>query len=441
MSRAAAKTFLLIVSLTMSVRILAQPVTALTLDQALNLARQNSLKLRISERELEKTALAKSELRASGLPQVSAKSEVSYAPDARHFGYDPAITDGGQLSGQVSVEQSVYDGGTRNLKMVQLSLDLDKLHAKRLTTERDLIADVKQRFVDLLLAQQEEELQQASVNQLQSYYDIVRSMNEGGIAPYTDVLKTQVDLSNAIVMRDKAGSERFNSILALEAAVGLAPDTSLRVVGSLGSLAEIRGDSLVVMPLDSMLRTIEILNAELDIRRSEMDVQVAQREHRPLIDLTADAGYLSSRDNLAVPVAERYSGLGVSVGVNASLSLFNGGATRFRIQQAQMETDALRLQRQALQRALAAQLHSLKQQIQSAAQLRSTQQEIIKTAEQNYLLNRSTYAGGGASATEVLAAQQLLRDARLSDLETKATIAKLWIQWKQAMTTYDGVQR
>jgi len=46
------------------------------------------------------------------------------------LGYDPALSNGGQISGQVIVQQSLYDGGIRGLKSDQLSLDIDRLRRK-----------------------------------------------------------------------------------------------------------------------------------------------------------------------------------------------------------------------------------------------------------------------------------------------------------------------
>jgi len=421
-------------------RLLAQAPAEMTLDDALRLANQNSLKLGVSQNELRKANLARSELRASGLPQLTVKAGASYAPDQRNFGYDPAVTDGGQLNGQIGLEQSLYDGGARRLKTEQLALDFEKLRTEQHLMERDLVAEVKQRFIELLQAKLRFALQQESVSQLQSYFDLVRSMNRGGGVPYTDVLKTQVDLANAEVALEKAHNSKLSAIYALELATGLTVDTSLTVRGTLDSLSFGNADSLLSVPPTDPAHAIELYSANLDVHRSELDVQIARRERRPLIDLTADAGYLSSRDNLTVPANERYGGLGFSAGVNAALPLFNGGATRMRIQQAELEANALRIQRQLLERSLTSQMQSLRLQIQSETQTLNNLRQTIDTAEQNYLLMRSTYAGGGTTATEVLSAQEMLRDAKLSELESLAAIAQLKVQLEQASTPYTGAQ-
>jgi outer membrane protein TolC len=412
----------------------------LTLEQAVVLAKQNSLKLHVSENELRRSTLAHSELGATALPQVSVKAGASYAPDSRSFGYDPAITDGGQLNGQLAVEQNLYDGGVRRLKSAQLGIDLERLQAEHRLTERDLVAEVKQQFIALLQADRELVLQRQSAGQLQGYFDLVRSMNAGGVVPYTDVLKTQVDLAGAEVAQQKAHAARLGTMLTLESLMGVPADTNLTVRGSLDSLVISYGDSLLRVLPGYPASTLELHNATLDVRRSELDVQIARRERRPLIDLTVDAGYLSSQDNLALPAGERYTGLGFSAGITAALPLYNGGATRIRIQQAEIAAENLRLQRQIVERSLNSQAQTLRLQIQSGLQTLGTLRQTIRTAEQNYLLVRSTYAGGGTTATEVLSAQQMLRDANLADLEAISAIVQLRIQLEQTLTPIGGTQ-
>ena len=102
--------------------------------------------------------------------------------------------------------------------------------------------------------------------------------------------------------------------------------------------------------------------------------------------------------------------------------------------------ESLRLQRQILERTLTSQTQTLRLQIQSQIQTLGTLRHNIQTADQNYLLVRSTYAGGGTTATEVLSAQQMLRDANSAELETMAVIIQLGIQLEQILTPSGGTQ-
>ena len=99
----------------------------LTLDSCLVIALANSPALRSADNAVRAAGLARSELLTTVLPQIQAVIDGIYLPVPPRYGYDPAITDGGEVRGLVAVRQSVYDSGVRSLKSDQFSLDIDRL--------------------------------------------------------------------------------------------------------------------------------------------------------------------------------------------------------------------------------------------------------------------------------------------------------------------------
>ncbi|HEX9006158.1 MAG TPA: TolC family protein, partial [Bacteroidota bacterium] len=172
---------------------------SLTLEDCLRIARANSLALRLEGTSAQSAELARSELGRAGLPQLKAVGSASYAPEFGRAGYDPIVSNGGELAGQAVVQQSVYDGGVRSLKTDQLGLEIERLDLQRRAVDRDLVFSVTTAFVDARRAAEEAAIQTESVRQLQDYLELVRSMMRGGTASQTDVLKTQVQLDNAKV--------------------------------------------------------------------------------------------------------------------------------------------------------------------------------------------------------------------------------------------------
>ena len=208
----------------------------LTLQRCVELAKAFSLKTRASETSLQASALAHDELMKTRLPQLKLNSEVSYAPSSGTFGYDPAITDGGQLGARVSIEQSLYDGGARNLKSDQFAVEHRALTKEKELGERDLRFTVEQFFIEGLQAEQTIELQQESARQLKEYLELVQSLSRGGTASYTDVLKTQMQLQSSERSIQKAQESLSSSKYALSELMGGTIDTSFTLDGSLGML-------------------------------------------------------------------------------------------------------------------------------------------------------------------------------------------------------------
>jgi outer membrane protein TolC len=351
------------------------------------------------------------------LPQLKVSSEVSYAPTSGTFGYDPAITDGGQVGGRVSVEQSLYDGGVRNLKSGQLSVEHSALTKEKELGERDLKLTVEQLFIGGLQSQRAIELQQESARQLKEYLELVERLSKGGAASYTDVLKTQMQLQSVERSIQKAHASLASAKYALSELMGGSIDTSFALSGSLGALLPNRRADGTAMDLT---QNLDIALAALNINKSTFETELARSERLPVISAIADAGVLTSFDNLRLSTPERAGVYGYMVGITLEVPLFTWGATDLRIQQRELATQALSLQLEGIKRSVATEYQKTQLQLSKSDERLRSIRTSLKAAEENFALTKAKYAAGGVLSLEVLSAQQLLADLKLEELETIA---------------------
>ena len=405
-----------------------------TLDRCLTLARTQNPRMRNAENAIRTAELSHAELSTTKLPQIKLGASSIYAPSSGNFGYDPALSNGGQVTGQVIVQQSLYDGGIRGLKSDQLSLDIDRLAKEKRIAERDLVFSVKQTFIETLRAEQEIMLQEESVRQLSEYLEIVRHLSKAGSAAYTDVLKTELQLSNAQLSYQKASEEFAVAKYALAELIGTPLDTTFNIVGSLRDAAHGQTDSSSFGLNQESSPNLEMSAASLALKRSLLDVELTQHENYPTVLLMGDAGLVTSGDNLRLPRDERANMFGFSFGVALEIPLVNWGATDLRVQQKQLDADNLRLQSELVQRSITTESRKTRVQIIKQRERLYVIQNNIKSAEDNFLLTKSKYAGGGTLSLEVLSAQQLLTDIKLSELQTLADIQLLAAKTEQLTT-------
>jgi outer membrane protein TolC len=408
--------------------------TLFTLDRCLTLARLQSPQMRSAQNAIRTAELSHAELSTTKLPRIKLGASSIYAPSSGSFGYDPAISNGGQVSGQVIVQQSLYDGGIRGLKSDQLSLDINRLEKEKRIAERDLMFSVKQAFVETLRSGQEIVLQDESVHQLRDYLDIVRRLSKVGNAAYTDVLKTELQLSNAQLSYQKATEEFAVAKYSLAELIGVPLDTSFSIVGSLNDTTYTATDLSPLTTSPDSLSNLEMSATSLAIKRSLLEVDLAQHENYPTIIFVGDAGLLTSGDNLRLPRDERANMFGFSLGLALEIPLVNWGATDLRAQQKQLDADNLRLQSDLLQRSLTTETRKTQVQISKQRERLRSLQNNLKSAEDNFLLTKSKYAGGGTLSLEVLSAQQLLTETKLSELQTMADIQILAAKMEQLTT-------
>jgi outer membrane protein TolC len=403
----------------------------LTLQRCLELAKSYSLKARASDAAIRGSELEREELQATKLPQVKLSSEASYAPNSGTHGYDPAITDGGQLGGRIAVQQSLYDAGVRSLRSEQLSTERNALVTEKQITERDLVFAVEQLFIEALRSQSEIMLQEQSMRQLKDYLDLVQQLTKGGQASYTDVLKTQVQLQTSERSLHRAHESLASTKYTLAEVMGRSIDTSFTLEGSMGSL-------LAVQPLDAkaldLSENLDISLAKLNISKSAFDIEIQKSERLPVVSAFADAGLLTSIDNLRLPGSERSGMFGYMVGLTLEVPLFTWGATDLRAQQKQLATDVLGLQLESVRRSVTTEFQKTQMQLRRAEERMASLGVSLKAADENFVLTKSKYASGGVLSLEVLSAQQLLMDLKLEELQTLADRQALLAKMEQITT-------
>lgn len=396
--------------------------TILTLDQCIALARERSPHLRSTKNSIRAAELSQKEIGTTALPQIHLQATPSYAPYGTKFGYDPASTDGGEFAGQIVLQQSLYDGGIRSLRSEQLGVDLERTGQELRVADRDLRFSVKQSFFETLQSMEEARLESESVAQLGDYLVVVKRLYSGGSASYTDVLKTDLQLSNARLSYQKALDDFALAKFSLAELIGRTIDTAFTVQGSLGDTYTASTDSLLSLATNDSVRNAELAIGDMEVTSGLLGVEMTRHEAWPVIALSADVGYLSSGSNLKLAPDERVNGLGFGIGLVVDIPLINWGATNLRVQQQQLAVNNLQIENERLQRSISSEAKKASLQILRSRQRLETIRQSLSKAEENFVLTKSKFVGGGTLSLEVLAAQQLLTDTKLAELQALSDI-------------------
>ncbi|HUI10985.1 MAG TPA: TolC family protein, partial [Bacteroidota bacterium] len=221
----------------------------------------------------------------------------------------------------------------------------------------------------------------------------------------------------------KAVEGEHGATIALEEVIGLPPDTALTLSGSLADSTP-AADTTLPQQVDPDA-TVDMTIAALLVNRSVFDEDIARHERLPDISLFADAGYLSSGDNLRLPTSERLNGLGYEVGIGIQLPILNWGATGFRAEQREVATDDLRNRKELLRRSIVSDAMRLRIELAGVRRRLGVLRENLGKARDNFVLTKSKYAAGASLTLEVLAAEQAMIDARAAHIEALADIRVL----------------
>ena len=414
---------LILIALLSAPELRAQP--QLSLEQCLALSRANNLELRNASMALQSGKYSEEELYASQRPRLKASGNASYAPHSNRLGYDPAITDGGQVGAQIALQTPLYSWGTTTLKLNHIKADQKQREAYYARTERDVTASVKQLYVEILQGRDEVLLRTEAIGRLTEYLERVQLHYKGGLAGYGDILKTKNQLSSEKETLRKTQESLALSKLSLAELMGTDLDTAFQLSGTIDTMLL---KAQATYSFDSATLP-ELTAARGEVEKGLIDLELTKKERLPALSLTVDGGYLSSVDRLIS--SESKNALGFSAGVALEAPLLDWGVVRFRRLQQQLAVDTLQCAVRIVSRSLLSEFNKTLLQLNNARIRLGLIRERIKNADDDFLLAKSKYTAGASSASEVLIAQQAFIDAETDELQTKALMVMLAVKLEQ----------
>jgi outer membrane protein TolC len=243
-----------------------------------------------------------------------------------------------------------------------------------------------------------------------------------------------VQLATARMSLQRAEESSAIGLMSLKEVMGLPADSAIGLAGTLEDLLPTDADTMAAALSHTPDSNLDLSRSAMEVARSIIDVELARHELYPAVSLIADAGVLTSGDNLRMPEEAREPIFGFSVGVTVELPLLTWGAADLRVQQRQITADNLRLEHDQIRRSIDTQTRTLRLQLANALQRLHDSRTVIEKAEGNYLLTKSKYATGTALSLEVLSAQQLLVDSKLAEVQATAEICMIRSRIEQLLT-------
>jgi len=404
-------------------------VRVYSLQEAIDTALKNDLKILGLNSEIIGSTNARKITQLGKLPRIGYKGGALYAPHTSHFGYDPINTNGGDVLAQVTADELLYDGGKAQLAGKQLDLDLERLQKQIVLERADVIRAVTQAYIEVVRTREESSIDSAVVYETHRLRDLVKRLQAGGLLGERDLLAALSEVNRAELQFAQTLSNAMVARYSLAIAMGKPDDTLITASSSIDSLAATAMQEATT--IDSA-RRLELTIADLELKRFDLDVQLASANAKPTISMTGDAGLLSSMDNMLLSSADRGHFAGVSVGITINGPLFDWGGNDLLVQQKIAEATNKRIQNMILARSLHGELIRLRLILRQLQNNLAMARSSIDLASRSYERTLLLYSGGQATFNELLQSQRQYIDSRrvllqiLSDItSSKAQLDRL----------------
>jgi outer membrane protein TolC len=394
------------------------PLT-LTLQDALKQARTNSVQFLAAQTDQAIAHEDKVQARSALLPQVNYHNQYLYtegtglvvqtanatgatAPTQRFIGNNAVH----EYVSQGIVEQSL---GYTQIADYRRTRALEAVaRARAEVAARGLVVAVVQGYYGLIAAQRKYANVQQAATEAQNFLVLSRKLENGGEVAHADVIKAQIqaqererDLREARLTMDKA---------RLDLAVLLFPNFNENFT--------VVDDAQLAPPLlsfEDFARLAQKSNP--DIRVSSLSVQAAQYEASSarggyLPTLTLDYLYGIDAPQFAVHGPDGIRNLGYAASATLNIPVWNWGASRSKVIQADLRRKQAQRELSLAQRKLLADMQTTYAEAEAAL----AELELLKSsadlAAESLRLTTLRYQGGESTVLEVVDAQNTLTQAR-----------------------------
>ncbi len=288
----------------------------------------------------------------------------------------------------------------------------DLYRARQLET----VTNVKRAFFRSLLAREAFDLIRTSLKNAEDNLKNVNLLRQQGVLSEYDELRATVAVDN---IRPAVIQSETNYTLAVEGlkgAVGLDPTESIEIVGMMQYIPV--DDSLVASASQTVLEVNPTYAAlQKQVQVNEAFVLAERSNYLPTISAFGNYQYQSAKNSFNISTNDFFSSS--QVGLQFSMSLFQGLQTNARVQQTQVDVRKSQEQLMNVERNLRIGLTSTIGNLRAARMRINTQERTVEQAERGYKIVTARFLSGSATQLEVNDAELALTQAKVNRIQAQ----------------------
>ena len=399
-----------------------QAQETVTLKQAIEYALQNKADAQNAQLDIRNADYQIMEAKAGALPKINGVANITYNPILQTTALDAGAFSGGpsniqlitlgqkwnagagvQLS-QALFNQQVFIG----LKAAKSTKEFYQLNAE--LTEEQIIERVSNAYFQVFTIQQKKETLENSYASTEKARNIIKSLFDNGLAKKVDLDRTNVNLTNISTVLKQQQNAINQAENALKFYMGMPIENKIELVKA----------DMEITPhlLDETVRTderseIKILNKQRELL--QYNKKAVEAAYYPTVNLNANYSWQGLGDKFPLTNGKKngvywadYSA--ITLGVN--IPIFNGFATKARVEMAQIELDKLDVSIKDTKLSLDLSYQNAKSQIENSLLALENQKANVSLAETVTSNTKHNYQYGLATLTELLEAENALVEAK-----------------------------
>lgn len=312
---------------------------------------------------------------------------------------------GNSHSNSITASLPIFTGGELQGQIGQAKAN----YRSMLSAEEQAYNEMKETattgYFNMLNATNMKALRQESVDRLQAHLDNVIAQYNVGIVARADVLRSEVELANAKQDYITASNEYDVAEATLNNIIGTPLNTTLKLKDSL-QYVPYDNDMAYCLAYSEQHRP-ELKQAEYAIDSAEAALVVARSGHMPKVYANASNNWGGNGSDWPGDDDENWS-----VGVTASMNVFDSGVTWSRIHAAQENLAKAKESQRQIKDNVELEVRTDYLSMREAEKRITTAQVAVASAEEDYHIAVVRYQAGVGTNIDVMDAQEALTQAK-----------------------------
>jgi outer membrane protein len=394
---------------------LSQP---LSLADAMNLALKQNGNILRGQSNLEAAYGLIVQTRAIALPTVQASGNYTFNKAVEEFPFpgSPPAQDQAWVA-RIQIIQSIYEGGRINSALRSAKLTREQALLQYETVVADALLQVRVAYYDILLAEEQIVVEEASVRLLTQQLDDQKKRYEAGTVPRFNVLQAEVAVANErprlIQARNayRIAKNNLVNLLGYHVPPYVSEDIPMKLTDKLDS--EPYQIELPVAVAKALEHRSELATLQKTERLRNEDVITAKSGYKPSFQIFA--GY--SGRNTLFDNDLSHTVDGPQAGMQFTWNIWDGWLTKGRVQQAKAQLQGARVDVDNETRNIELEVRTQYSNFIQARETLESQKKVVEEAEEALRLATARNEAGTGTQLDVLQAETSLTTARSTQIQ------------------------
>ncbi len=312
-----------------------------------------------------------------------------------------------QYTSSFTLSQNIYDFGRTSTQVKIQNLNFDSSRSDLENVTEQVVFTVKQAYFGVIQAKYNRLVAEDTVKQTQQHLEQAKGFYEVGTKPKFDVIKAEVDVSNAKLSLIKLNNDLKIAVVNLNNAMGVpeAPEYTLYEKLSFEKYEMTFEDALS----KAYENRPDIKSIVAKRQAAETSIKFAKTNYYPF--LTGNASY-----NWAGESIDQLDN-GWNVGAVLSFPIFSGFLTKYQVAEAKSNLSVVAANEESLRQTVFLEVQQAYLTLRAAEEAIPTAELGVEQAQENLAIANGRYAAGVGNPIEVTDAEVSLANARLSHIQ------------------------